>query len=231
MTAVLFASDADDPVAWRQAIERRLPGVEFRVFPECGEPAEIAAAIVWRYPPGALGRFPNLKLICSLGAGVDHIFGDPGLPPGVPLTRVVDPDLTQAMSEYVLLAVLRYHRQLPLYAAQQRARRWTQLERPVTSARRVGILGLGVLGRDAAGKLRALGFPVAAWTRRPRTAEGIEIFAGEAAFAAFLARTEILVCLLPLNSPRCGRPRGAGAGPRTAAGCSRRSGRPRSPGW
>ena len=202
--AILFVSQADDPLAWRRAIETRLPGIAFHVWPEVGDPAAIVAAMVWRYPPGGLRRFPNLKLICSLGAGVDHIVSDPDLPQGVKLVRVVDPDLTREMSEYVLMAVLRYHRQLPEYERLQREGRWRRLAQTPTSERRIGILGLGVLGRDAGAKLAALGFPVAGWTRRARAVSDIEVFAGETQLPAFLAATRILVCLLPLTPATAG---------------------------
>jgi len=204
MNAVLFASSADNPAAWRAAIESRLPGVDFRVWPETGDPADIDAAIVWRYRPGILQAFPNLRLICSLGAGVDHILGDPDLPEGVPFCRIVDPDLTAGMSEYVVLAVLRYHRQLPEYEASQRARQWRKLRRPDTRTRRIGILGMGVLGQDAATKLRLFGFPVAGWSRRPKAVDGVEMFAGDEGLTPFLARSDMLVCLLPLTPATTG---------------------------
>ena len=205
--AILFVSKTDDPLAWRTAIEKRLKGIEFRVWPDIGDPGAIIAAMVWRYPPGLLRQFPNLKLVCSLGAGVDHIMGDPDLPQGVKLVRVVDPDLTNEMSEYVLMAVLRYHRHLPEYERLQREGRWRRLAQTHTKGRRIGILGLGVLGRDAGAKLASLGFPVAGWTRRARAVPdipNIELFAGAAELPAFLSQTQILVCLLPLTPATAG---------------------------
>ncbi|MCC7427455.1 MAG: glyoxylate/hydroxypyruvate reductase A [Alphaproteobacteria bacterium] len=186
--------------AWKEALGPLLPGVPLRAYPqEVADPAEIRWAVVWNHPLGDLRRYPNLELVASMGAGVDHIFRDPDLPPGVPIMRLVDRLLTTAMSEYVLLAVLRHHRQDAGYRAQQAARLWRELPAPDTEATRIGILGLGVLGTDAAAKLAALKFPVAGWSRRAKSLPGIESFAGEAGLAPFLARTDILVCLLPLT--------------------------------
>ncbi len=204
MPAIAFISQADDPVRWRKAMAKRLPDLDFRVWPDVGDASEIAYALVWKHKPGELNRFPNLKLLCSLGAGVDHVFADPSLPRTIPLVRIVDPDLTAGVSEYVLLSVLRYHRQFPQYEALQRERRWRELGRPATADCRVGILGLGVLGRDAAAKLRMLGFPVLGWARRPRPIEGMETYSGEDGLQGVLARTRILVCMLPLTAATAG---------------------------
>jgi glyoxylate/hydroxypyruvate reductase A len=198
--AVLFrSSSVDNAQRWREALAREMPDLAFRVWPEIGDPADIEFALVWRPQPGLLASLPNLRLIASLGAGVDHILADPDLPRHVPLVRLVDPYMTVAMSEYVLMQVLRLHRQEPDYAAQQRAGTWRELPQPNASERRVGMLGLGALGCDAALKLRALGFDVAGWSRSPKSVEGVASFQGADGLAPFLARSEILVCLLPLT--------------------------------
>jgi len=197
--AIVFHSTSDDPVAWEREMARHLPGEDFRVWPEAGNPAEIDAALVWKPPAGMLKRFPNLRLIASLGMGVDHVFADPELPAGVPVARIVDPDLVNQMSEYVILAVLRHHRKSDLYDQFQRDGRWRQLRPPATDACRVGILGLGAIGGEAARKLAMIGFPVAGWSRGPKTVEGVESFHGADGLDPFLGRSDVLVCLLPLT--------------------------------
>lgn len=198
--AVLFVSAVDSATAWRSELERLLPGLELRVWPDLGDAAAIEAALAWRPPPGLLASLPNLRLIASLGAGVDHLFADPQLPPAVPIVRLVDPYMTVAMSEYVQLQVLRLHRQDVAYLAQQRRRRWQPLAQPNAAERRIGVLGLGVLGGDAALKLRVAGFEVAGWSRTERKLPGIACFHGRDGLATLLARAEILVCLLPLTA-------------------------------
>src|SRR5262249_47118301 len=152
--------------------------IEVRVWPEIGEPAEIDYALVWRPPPGLLASLPNLKLILSLGAGIDHILGDPLLPRGVPIVRLVDPYLIAAMSEYVVLQVLRLHRQDLDYQAQQKRGVWRELPQKNAGERPVGILGFGALGHEAARKLAGLGFPVAGWSRHPQQVAGFPTHAG-----------------------------------------------------
>jgi len=197
--ALLFLSHMDDPVAWRAELEPRVPDLDFRVWPDTGPIEDIDIALAWRPPPGELARYPNLRAIIALGAGVDQFMTDPDFPRHLPLARIVDPELTFAMSEYVLLAVLRHHRGFDVCERDQRARQWNFREPPVTARRSVGIMGLGQLGADAARRLADHGFRVRGWSRTPRRLEGIETFHGSDGLDTFLSGSEILVCLLPLT--------------------------------
>ncbi|MFC7690685.1 2-hydroxyacid dehydrogenase [Paeniroseomonas aquatica] len=198
--AILLSTKSATMAAWRDALLEVDPSLEVRLFPEAGDPAEIEAAVCWTaHDMAELRRYPNLRLIVSMGAGVDHLMRPPGPPPGIPVARLVDTRLTQGMTEWVLLNVLRFHRQDAEYRAQQAARIWHELPAPDTAARRIGILGLGELGGDAARRLLALGFPVMGWSRRPKDLPGVEGFHGAAGLEAMLARSDILVCLLPLT--------------------------------
>jgi glyoxylate/hydroxypyruvate reductase A len=162
------------------------------------DPATIRYAAVWKPEPGLLARLPNLKAIFNLGAGVDALLGDNTLP-DVPICRIVNPDLTARMTEYVVLQCLMHLRQAPAYRALQADARWKPLHQPSAREVRVGIMGMGVLGKDAAEVLSRIGFQVAGWSRKRAIAPGVETFAGESEFSAFLARTDILVALLPLT--------------------------------
>jgi glyoxylate/hydroxypyruvate reductase A len=201
--ALMFLSFDDPADAWRAALLAAVPDLDFRIWPEVGDPAEIDLALVWQPPPGELARYPNLRAILSLGAGIDGLLAQPGQP-DVPVARMVDPSLTRTMTEYVVLAVLRHHRQFDHFEREQRAGRWSYAFPPQAADRRVGIMGLGVLGGAAALSLASHGFPVAAWSRTGKELAGIEGFAGEQSLAAFLARTDILVCLLPLTADTAG---------------------------
>jgi glyoxylate/hydroxypyruvate reductase len=197
MSAILLVMTGWDPAEWQAQFLALAPRREVRIWPDrVGDPAEISYVCAWKPPPGLLAQFPHLKAIFSLGAGVDHLTGDPLLP-AVPLVRVVDRDLTARMTEYVVLHVLLHHRRLRLYQAQQRERVWHEHAQPAASEVAVGIMGLGVLGRDAAEVLARIGFRVAGFSRTGKSVAGIETFHGENGLEAFLARTEILVCLLP----------------------------------
>ena len=198
--ALLYCSGWSDPTPWRAALRRLDPEIDFRVWPESGPVEEIDYALAWHHAPGSLRAFPRLKAIFSLGAGVESLLADKELPKSVPILRMVDRALTAGMTEYVLLHVLRYHRRVPELEALQRRAEWVELEAPPAWERRVGILGLGVLGSDAATKLTGLGFQVAGWSRAPKRIERVTSFAGEEGLAPLLAHSEILVCLLPLTN-------------------------------
>ena len=197
---ILFASKTDDPEPWRAALAEHFEDLDFRVWPDDeGDAAAVEFALVWAQKEGALKRYPNLRAIFSLGAGVEHILRDRDLPAGVPIVRLVDAQLTRDMTEYVLAWVLYYHRDHHRYRALQAARQWRTLP-PVSAAeRQVGILGLGELGRAAAAALADLGFRVRGWSRTAKEIEGIACFHGADGLGEFLAGAEILVCLLPLT--------------------------------
>jgi glyoxylate/hydroxypyruvate reductase len=161
--------------------------------------ADVRYAAVWRPVPGELAAFPNLKVIFNLGAGVDALMADKTLP-DVPLVRVAVDDLTSRMAEYVVLHVLMHHRQELYLRESQRVRRWAPKFQWPASAVSVGIMGLGVLGANAAEVLKRIGFRVCGWSRSERRIEGVACFHGEDGFDSFLRRTDILVCLLPLTS-------------------------------
>jgi len=217
--AILFRSTPAATARWRPLLAELMPEHEFRFWPEIGDPAAIEYAMVWQPPPGLLASLPNLKLICGLGAGIDHLLRDPELPRHVPIMRLVDPYMTDAMSEYVVLSALRLHRQDLDYLAQQRAQIWEERDQKNACERPVGILGFGTLGQEAGRKLRALGFPVAGWSRGAKEIAGFKTYAGAEGLAAIAAESEILVCLLPLTAATEGildaalfarLPRGAG---------------------
>lgn len=197
--ALLFKSDSDRVEWWKQELGRRLPDLELRVWPAVGDPRDIEFALVWNLKPGVLRTFPNLRAIFSLGAGVDHLLADPKLPKGVPICRVIDQNLTERMSEYVVLHTLRYHRRQPECDALQRKAEWREIYTPLAAERGVGIMGLGELGADAARKLVGLGFKVMGWSRRPKSIARVESFHGPRGLELFLRQSEILVCLLPLT--------------------------------
>jgi glyoxylate/hydroxypyruvate reductase A len=198
--ALLFKSEIDRADLWAEALRRCDPMLEVRVWPEIGDSAEIDYALVWKPPRGLLGSLPNLRLIFSLGAGIDHLTSDPELPPDIPVLRMVEPGLTAGMTEYVVMSALMHHRRMLDYAAMQREKMWDILPTPLATDRKVGIMGLGVLGADAAAALASLGFEVTGWSRHPKSVRGVSSFHGAEQFKAFLAGCEILVCLLPLTA-------------------------------
>ena len=205
MTTLLFSSKGEKPELWRDLISQHVSDLDFRVWPtDIGPKEEIEFALVWRPKLGELQTYPNLKAIFSLGAGVDHLLRDPDLPKNVPIVRLVDPDLTRGMTEYLIQWALYYHRGMHAYRLKQREKNWQPKRYPHPSERKIGILGQGVLGNDAAQAFVNLGFDVAGWSRSEKNITGVKSFFGGDGLASFLARTEILICLLPLTPETTG---------------------------
>ena len=197
--SLLIAVSGWDATPWRRALQALLPSHSIATLNEPFDRASVRYAVSWRHPPGALKALPNLQAIFSLGAGVDHVFADPALP-DKPIVRIVDPDLTERMSEWVVMHALVHLRQLRRYERQQRERVWTDDdEQPKAADVQVGVLGLGVLGQDAAAKLKTLGFRVAGWSSTPKSLPGIACFSGPDGLKRLLGQTDMLVVLLPLT--------------------------------
>jgi glyoxylate/hydroxypyruvate reductase len=192
---ILLSVKGFNPKRWHELLSAARTVV---LEPDGPADPSIEYAVVWKHPPGVLGRLPNLRAIFSVGAGVDHIMSDSDLP-DVPIVRVVDANLTQHMVEYVVWRVMDHHRQGMVYRAQQARRVWHDPPQPVASAVTVGILGLGELGGAAARRLRDIGFAVNGWSRSGRPFEGVTCFAGDDGLVPFLNGTDILVVLLPLT--------------------------------
>jgi glyoxylate/hydroxypyruvate reductase A len=206
---------------WRAGFAEAAPHLDVRWWDEDGlDPAAIRYALVWDPEPGRLAALPALRAIFGSGAGVDAILRDPHLPRHVPLVRCVPPEATQRMGEFVCWAVLSLSKDARRMAIAQAAATWDAFDPPfAAAAKTVGIMGLGAMGQRAAAMLRGLGIPVVGWSRTRKALDGVECFAGPAELPAFLARSEVLVCLLPATPETVGLiaapllaqlPRGAG---------------------
>jgi len=192
-------SDNWSPQRWKVRFGEVCGDRRVSLLPDAAlDPADVHYAAVWKPVPGELAAFPNLRVIFNLGAGVDALMADKTLPV-VPLVRVAVDDLTARMTEYVVLHVLMHHRQELYLRESQREKRWAPKYQWPAAAIGVGIMGLGTLGADAAVVLKRLGFRVFGWSRSEKQLDGIECFHGAAQLDAFLARTDILVSLLPLT--------------------------------
>lgn len=195
--SLLLCAQVENLEQWQQELAAAFPGESLAVWPDVHDPAAVRIALVAKPSRGALARFPNLELICSLWAGVDGLLADPTFPRHIPLTRLIDPQLTAAMVESVLLHVLSAHRLAPRYRLQQAHATWHQHPQPAAAERTIGILGFGALGRACAEALAPLGFRIRGWSRTPRSHPGVECTHGAASLEQMLMRSHILVCLLP----------------------------------
>ncbi|EEX14892.1 putative 2-hydroxyacid dehydrogenase GhrA [Citreicella sp. SE45] len=204
MTVALYLPLEDKTQWWVDMLAEMLPGWTVKALDAVTDPAEVEYAVVWRPRTGDIAKFPNLKAVVSIGAGIDHVLADSELPEGVPIIRTVGDDLTQRMREYVALHVLRHHRDMPRQLQAQAEKDWHAIVVPVAPNRTVGVMGLGNLGAAAAQTLSALGFNTRGWSRSPKDIAGVETFAGPEGMDAFLDGCEILVNLLPLTEQTTG---------------------------
>lgn len=190
---ILLSITGFNPQRWHELLSAHR---EVVLKPDTAADPTITYAVVWKQAPNVLARLPNLRAIFSIGAGVDHLFNDPGLP-DVPIVRVVADNLTRHMTEYVVWRVLDHHRQGALYRAQQQMKAWHDAPQRPAEDISVGIMGLGELGRASAKALLGLGFRINGWGRTDRPMEGVTTYHGDQGLVPFLNATDILVVLLP----------------------------------
>lgn len=187
---------------WQEHFKKIVPGLAVGYFDDPSiDLHEVSYVLVYNPTPGRLAKLPNLRLIISAGAGVDHIINDEQYPAHLPIVRMGSAGTAQRMSEYVALAALCVLREWPRITKGQFARRWDHFEtlRSATETR-IGIMGLGNLGTPSALALKALGFLVSGWSRSVRSIDGIDCFSGSESFEPFLSNLDMLVCLLPGTS-------------------------------
>jgi glyoxylate/hydroxypyruvate reductase A len=196
--SLLFYSQFDDPREWSEALARHLPTLDFRVFPEIGDPADIRYVLAWKPPDGFFAPFRNLQLVVNLGAGVDSLTGRSDLPE-VPIARLSDPGMVAMMKSYVFFAVIRYARDMPEFEAAKRRREWHYIHPRPLDQTKVGIVGLGALGSPVAAGLAELGFDVLGFDHMRKTIDGVRTYAEPKDWRTFLGGLDILVNMMPLT--------------------------------
>jgi glyoxylate/hydroxypyruvate reductase len=185
-----------DVTSWIQNIQKLEPSINVQVYPDISDYSAVEAVMVWQQPKGILHEFPNLKLICSMGAGVDHILGDDSIPEHIPITRIVDEKLMVSMTTYVVMAVLTHQRQLDRYIMQQEQQIW-DMSNPELDCT-IGIMGVGELGNDIAEKLMNLGYQVIGYGNSPKSDTAYPYY-NATQLDEFLSKVNVLVCMLPLT--------------------------------
>ncbi|WP_119165088.1 2-hydroxyacid dehydrogenase [Algihabitans albus] len=199
MKGVLVSATLKLDEVFRSAFAAEDASVELLMPEEVDDPATIDFALAWRPPQGVLKRYPNLKVICSIAAGVDNILADPELP-DVPVVRMVDPEQAEAMALFVIWHVIWYQRRFDLYLEQQEAQVWRRQPQRSATDTTVAVLGLGRMGSVTAQRLAGLGYPTLGWARSPRTLEGVEVVSGGEGLETLLARADVVINLLPLTA-------------------------------
>ena len=195
---LLLDSTTKDLSPWVQAFRQHLPPSEVVTWDEVEDPTEIKLAVVWHHQKDLFNKIPNVKLVASLGAGVDLIVHDPLLPLDVAVSKVISDHLSTPMSNYCIGAILHFHKQFDKYLEDKHQKRWDpefDPERALT----VGILGLGELGTNLAKKLVNLGFEVHGLSRSKRNIERVITY-DQNEMDEFLSRVNALVCMLPTTT-------------------------------
>ncbi len=194
----LYKADPVRGAAWAELLAHKMPELPFRIWPDIGDPREVRFLAAWQLPVDLSTQFPNLEVLFSTGAGTDQ-FDFSTIPATLPVVRMVESGIIQGMVEYVTLAVLSIHRDWRTYVAQQRDKAWKTHQVYPARSRRVGVLGLGTLGRAVLERLSTFGFSCAGWSRSPQQIYGVACHDGPDGLQDFLAKTDILICLLPLT--------------------------------
>jgi glyoxylate/hydroxypyruvate reductase A len=196
--ALALVSKLEDPDLWRRTMLSEVPDLDFRVWPNLGDAAQIRmAAFDYNVPPGVFGSMPNLGCIVYLGHGANDFLERPDLPKGVPVMRLKDPGIIGCMTEYVLLYLLSHRRFQATYRQYQGERRWQEDFPPFPSDVRIAVLGLGSIGQRFAEVFVNLGYKVNGWARSPHELPGIDCYHGRDQLAGCLGRCDYVVCILP----------------------------------
>lgn len=198
MALVIIAPNMDLD-EWVRHIRRLEPGIDLRIWPDTGNPDDIDFAMVYTPPAGVFQSYPNLKGILYMGAGVDALFRDLDFPKTVPLARTVDARTLRSIGEYVVMTVLSHCRNYHGYIKNQAAGRWDRRPPLMAEETPIGLMGVGEIGSSVARQLRPFDFPLQTWSRTPKRIAGVDSFSGQNELRRFLARSRILVCLLPLT--------------------------------
>ena len=195
---VLLVANYQEPAEFRRRWPEPLPGTELRVWPEPGAPEDVVMAAIDDVPPESLlAGLPNLKCVQYLGHGVADVLGRLDLSAGVTVVRLADPGIIEGMTEYVLCHILHQRWHVATYQDQQRKAEWKRHPVPIAAETRVGVLGLGSIGEQIAGRLAGLGFGVMGWARGPHDLEGVDCRSGAEALEPMLAELDFVVCVLP----------------------------------
>ncbi|WKX27639.1 2-hydroxyacid dehydrogenase [Tatumella ptyseos] len=196
--SIVYHSSAERGKFWQRWLAENAPDLDMYLWPETGDPTKVRYYVAWEIPDDLLSRFPHLEVIFSVGAGADQFSAD-HVPEGVSVVRMIEPGLTNDMAAYVTFSVISLHRKMPRYLQQQQRKLWLKHDAVPASQCKVGILGLGNLGSAAARVLTHLGYQCSGWSRNRKHIDGVASYFGDDQLAAFLAQSDILVCLLPLT--------------------------------
>ncbi|MEJ8758274.1 glyoxylate/hydroxypyruvate reductase A [Pontibacter sp. H259] len=197
--SIVIITAGKETTGWAKALKAKRPELEVLVHPDVVAKDKVEFALTWGHPLGVFKEYPNIKCIASMGAGVDHILRDPELPASATITKLEDPNLTRDMGLFVVALVLNHMRNLTAHKLSQQQHNWNRKRYLTTEDTTIGIMGMGTLGTHAACLLTNLGFKVNGWARTEKQLADVKVYKGEEELDSFLAKSDILICLLPLT--------------------------------
>ncbi|XDZ65321.1 2-hydroxyacid dehydrogenase [Alphaproteobacteria bacterium LSUCC0684] len=189
----------DDPMEyWQQGLEMLLPDIRL-VAPDAPEAQKAEVIITWDPPEGTIAGLPSLKGVISLAQGVDHILKDPAFPRHLKFARLIDPYMSEAMAEWVLLSILEKHRDSEIYREASTRKEWIRLRPRVAADTCVAVMGLGAIGSHVAEKVAMMGFRTIGWARSSKSIPGVTAHTGDEGFSTCLEEADFVVSILPLT--------------------------------
>ncbi|MDC9719292.1 MAG: glyoxylate/hydroxypyruvate reductase A [Gammaproteobacteria bacterium] len=200
MNPCALFTGSESNTLWLTEFEHQFPQLNIQPWNQVVDFDAVEYGIVWQPSSAYFERFPNLKAVFNLGAGVDAILSNPTVPAHVQIIRIEDGGMAQQMNQYFSYFLLHYYRDMDLYQQQQQQQSHWQVQSVKSPNNfRVGILGLGQLGSQLAIHLQSYGFNIAGWSLSKKHLDGVATYAGDEQLGAFLQRTDALCCLLPLT--------------------------------
>lgn len=200
---IVIASTIPRVQKWlEQAFQQHAPADAFCLMgSEQAQYASTAAA--WFPDLAALDALPELKLIHSMAAGVEHLQLE-RMELRYQVCRVIDAHHQKGMWDYLHWCVLYYQRYFDQALVQQKQQRWRQYPQRDNSDQKIAIMGLGHMGGYMAQQFAALGYAVFGWSLSAKTFENVKCYIGPQEQDAFLAQADILINLLPLTAENKG---------------------------
>lgn len=189
-----------DPKPWQEELKRRLPKVKVEIHPQVSQKEEPTFALCWKADFDVLKTYPNVRVLQSVGASVDHIINTQKLPPKVAVTRVVDQQLAKDMFTYVLTGILNFIRGTNCYQKAQTNKVWGQKSYNTIAETQVCLLGLGKIGAYVATELAGMGFKVTGWAKNAKNLDGVSCFYGKTELSKAVAKANVLINMLPYTA-------------------------------
>ena len=189
---------------WEKALKEKLPNTTIEVYPNVKNKETVDFVICWKPIKNAFEQFPNIKIIQSVGASIEHITNTQTINNDTIITRIVDERLSNDMWEFLLTIVLSELKNTRTYLTQQAQKTWKQQDYRTINDMTISILGLGKIGGYVAKQFAQIGFNVKGWSNSKKQISNVKSYIGEIEFDSFLNNSNFLINLLPLTEKTTG---------------------------